>query len=40
MEVERPEHWKDKFVVMCVGRLSGERKQDVVMKAIAQQTQR
>lgn len=35
MEVQRPEHWKDKFVVMCVGRLSGEKKQDVVMKAIA-----
>jgi len=35
MEVERPAHWKDKFVVMCVGRLSGEKKQDVVMKAIA-----
>ncbi|HEY8419445.1 MAG TPA: glycosyltransferase [Clostridia bacterium] len=35
MEVERPDSWKDKFVVMCVGRLSREKKQDVVIKAIA-----
>ncbi|HEY8443602.1 MAG TPA: glycosyltransferase [Clostridia bacterium] len=35
MEVERPASWKDKFVVMCVGRLSSEKKQDVVIKAVA-----
>ncbi|HEY8443603.1 MAG TPA: glycosyltransferase [Clostridia bacterium] len=35
MEVERPASWKDKFVVMCVGRLSNEKKQDVIIKAIA-----
>ncbi|HEY8424071.1 MAG TPA: glycosyltransferase [Clostridia bacterium] len=35
MEVERPESWKDKFVVMCVGRLSNEKKQDVVIRAVA-----
>ena len=35
MQVQRPENWKDKFVIMCVGRLSGEKKQDVIMKAVA-----
>lgn len=35
MEVERPESWKDKFVIISVGRLSSEKKQDVLMKAIA-----
>ena len=35
MQVERLDSWKDKFVIMCVGRLSGEKKQDVIIKAIA-----
>lgn len=35
MEAERPENWKDKFVIMCVGRLSAEKKQNVIMKAVA-----
>jgi 1,2-diacylglycerol 3-alpha-glucosyltransferase len=35
MEVERPESWKGKFVIMNVGRFSNEKKQDILMKAVA-----
>lgn len=33
--VERPEKWKDKFVIIAVGRFNPEKKQDVLIKAIA-----
>ena len=35
MEVERPQSWKDKFVIMNVGRFANEKKQDILMKAVA-----
>lgn len=31
---EKPEEFKDKFVIMMVGRLSGEKRQDLIIKAI------
>ena len=34
MKVEKPEELKDKFVVLMVGRLSGEKRQDLLIKAI------
>ncbi|MDP2892086.1 MAG: glycosyltransferase [Bacillota bacterium] len=33
MEVEKPGEWKDKFAIMMVGRLSAEKRQDLIIKA-------
>ena len=33
--VDKPEHLKDKFVVLSIGRLCGEKKHDILMKGIA-----
>ena len=33
MEVEKPAEWKGKFVIMMVGRLSAEKRQDLVIRA-------
>ena len=35
MEVSKPEEYKDKFVVCMVGRLADEKRQDLIIKAIA-----
>jgi len=32
--VEKPPEWKDKFVIMMVGRLSEEKRQDLIIKAV------
>jgi 1,2-diacylglycerol 3-alpha-glucosyltransferase len=34
MEVERPAELKDKYIIMMTGRLSGEKRQDLLIKAI------
>lgn len=34
IEVNKPEEYKDKFVIVMVGRLSGEKRQDLIIKAI------
>ncbi|KAK8809516.1 hypothetical protein WA158_000459 [Blastocystis sp. Blastoise] len=34
MEVERPEELKNKFVIISVGRLSNEKRQDILIKAV------
>lgn len=34
MEVEKPAELKDKFVILMIGRLSGEKRQDILIKAI------
>lgn len=33
MRIEKPEEWNDKFVIMMVGRLSSEKRQDLIIKA-------
>lgn len=33
MDVEKPGEWKDKFVVMMIGRLAREKRQDLIIKA-------
>ncbi len=35
IDVAKPEEYKDKFVVVMVGRLAGEKRQDLLIKAIA-----
>lgn len=30
----KPEEWKDRFVILMIGRLSGEKRQDLIIKAI------
>lgn len=32
-DAQKPEEWKDRFVVMMVGRLSSEKRQDLIIKA-------
>lgn len=32
-KVQKPEEWKDKFVVLMIGRLSGEKRQDLIIEA-------
>lgn len=32
-DIEKPDEWKDKFVIMSVGRLAGEKRQDLIIKA-------
>ncbi len=34
IDVEKPEQFRDKFVIVMVGRLSGEKRQDLLIKAI------
>ena len=34
MDVKKPEEFKDKFVILMIGRLSGEKRQDLIIKAI------
>ncbi|MDP2891781.1 MAG: glycosyltransferase [Bacillota bacterium] len=34
MDVEKPLEWKDKFVIMMVGRLSAEKRQDLIIRAV------
>ena len=34
IEVEKPEEFKDKFLITMVGRLAGEKRQDLIIKAI------
>ena len=34
MKFERPGEWQDKFVILMIGRLSGEKRQDLIMKAV------
>lgn len=36
MKVAKPETLKDKFVILMVGRLAGEKRQDLIIKAIGQ----
>ena len=33
VDTEKPEEWKDKFVIMMVGRLAAEKRQDLIVKA-------
>ena len=33
LDIEKPPEWQDKFVIMMVGRLSAEKRQDLVIKA-------
>lgn len=33
-EVQKPEKFKDKYVIMMIGRLSGEKRQDLIIKAV------
>jgi 1,2-diacylglycerol 3-alpha-glucosyltransferase len=33
-EIEKPEQWKGKFVIMMVGRLAREKRQDLIIKAV------
>jgi 1,2-diacylglycerol 3-alpha-glucosyltransferase len=35
LKVERPAEWKDKYIIGMVGRLAAEKRQDVIMKAVA-----
>ena len=34
MDDQKPEEWKDKFVIAMVGRLSSEKRQDLIIKAV------
>lgn len=34
MDVEKPVEWKDKFVIAMVGRLSPEKRQDLIIRAV------
>ncbi len=34
MDVEKPPEWKDKFVIIMVGRLNPEKRQDLIIKAV------
>ncbi|MDP2892691.1 MAG: glycosyltransferase, partial [Bacillota bacterium] len=34
MEVEKPEEWKNTYVIAMVGRLSAEKRQDLIIKAV------
>jgi 1-acyl-sn-glycerol-3-phosphate acyltransferase len=34
VQIEKPKEWKDKFVIMMVGRYSAEKRQDLVIKAV------
>ncbi len=34
IETEKPEEYRDKYVIVMVGRLSGEKRQDLIIKAI------
>ena len=34
IEVEKPEEYKDKYVITMVGRLAGEKRQDLILKAV------
>ncbi len=33
IEIEKPKEWRDKFVIMNVGRLSAEKRQDLIIRA-------
>lgn len=33
MDIDKPEEWSDKFVIMSVGRFAGEKRQDLIIKA-------
>lgn len=35
MQVERPPEWKDKYIIGMVGRLAPEKRQDLIMEAVA-----
>ncbi len=34
LNIEKPDEWKDKFVILMVGRLSAEKRQDLIIKAV------
>ncbi len=33
MDIEKPDEWRDKFVILMVGRLAAEKRQDLIIKA-------
>ncbi len=38
LPIEKPHEWKDKFVILMVGRLSAEKRQDLIIKAVKKST--
>ena len=36
IQVEKPVEFKDKYVILMIGRLSGEKRQDIIIKAVGQ----